>query len=432
MKTILGCPPRFFSTNLKLTVAFILFLIIMATPISAQAQENLWYVFFPVSGWNTSGVFSVRGTAMGETSFGLTGAQSAFLNPAVLAGNSRPVADISSRIATVAYYGNPIQDPYFEGYEKFKSDKTNFESAALALKINGWNLGLGYSIYQTFNYPDINLDTYNELTCKQSGKLDAYYLTLARRIDSWLQGGLSVAYITGSIFREHSVYYMGSSSVAQYDLKIRAVLFNIGFVFPLSSNLDLGLAIRPALNLNVKATEQVTDIDGEGIETTADYSGSYFFQQPFVATASLSYRPVERLQLTADLSYWPWKKAAHNLYNLYEWELPPVDPSDVDAQTEVFLDNALKFNLGLEYRLHLGPGAVRDLLLRGGYIYDPLHYHLWNYSRYRYAPSIITAGVGLPIGNLEASAAVRVWLSPGNWDTFRYAAFQFGLSYSFK
>jgi hypothetical protein len=111
---------NFISFLNKLAVVFLFLGAGFILPLTLSAQENVWLIFFPVSGWNTPGVLSVRGTAMGETAFGNTGAQSAFLNPAVLSLDSQFMLNISSRFASTYYYGNQIRNPYFEGYTKFK------------------------------------------------------------------------------------------------------------------------------------------------------------------------------------------------------------------------------------------------------------------------------------------------------------------------
>jgi len=413
---------NFISFLNKLAVVFLFLGAGFILPLTLSAQENVWLIFFPVSGWNTPGVLSVRGTAMGETAFGNTGAQSAFLNPAVLSLDSQFMLNISSRFASTYYYGNQIRNPYFEGYTKFKKNYFNFESGSLATRIKGWNVGLGYSIYQNFNYPDIFFEVYEGETCNQAGKVNSFYLDLTRRLNSWFGAGFSVAYLTGSITRQQ----LGTYNKADYDIGLRAVLFNIGFIFSPTSDLDLGLSLRPAVNLHIKATENITRTDGEQVKET--YTGKYFFQQPFVATASIRYEPVDYFQMTADLSYWQWKKAVHNFYNLFGWFLPPENPDDVDAQTDIFLDNASKFNFGMEYRLHLGLRPIDNLIMRAGYIYDPLNY----FNGHKYSSEIVTVGLGIPIGNFEASVALRIWLSPAKEDSFKYNAIQLGFTYKLQ
>jgi long-subunit fatty acid transport protein len=262
---------------------------------------------------------------------------------------------------------------------------------------------------------------------RQTGDMKGLNLAFSYRLTRSFSLGVSASYVFGDIDRvqempEVTIMENGNGwqpahpgldpnlSMIQnsaYDAK--GFFFNLGFTWEPSSQLLLGLSLRPPFSLDVQTEMETTDSSGQ----RSYFSQDNYFKHPLVAVASLLFHPLEPLRLTADLSYWGWGEFSTD-----------IDPGRFGYYD---LKSVLKFNLGAEYEVRLPFDWLRALALRAGFIYDP--------QPYRNSPGIardsVTFGFSLPVGRLDLQFAAKLGLSANEKDRFHSDVLQAGAAYRF-
>lgn len=405
-------------------------------------MEEFIYHNLPVGGWNVLGPFSARATAMGETFFASLNPFAGYLNPAFLNVLTRPQFSLNFNYTENTYKnssGNPFIYLVDEvGQKNSFIRKTDYlDGVGIALPFKKWTVAANYFIFQEFNFPNVKTDFYfSPSKVKQTGKMKGVNLALSHCITSSFSVGISAAYVFGEIsrfqvsgpvyrilnegfsgqnFRMSSQFipspFPGILTLENYDLDLKGLFFSLGFNFKLSEKWLVGLAFRPPFKINLKTRVEYTFPE---IKIPAETSsGDFYLKQPFVAVASVLYKPISSFQVTADLSFWGWSNATSDYRPSWYY---PYNFKDI-----------IRLNLGAEYQIDLPFKLIEGISFRTGYIYDPQPY-TYNES---FSRSFFCAGVCLCIGNLEFESAVKISLVPAELQRFHSNLFRLGISYQF-
>ncbi len=373
--------------------------------------EDLLFSLLPVGGWNTRGSFSPRSAAMGETLFSSADGTSGYLNPAVLAAIKRPLFSVNYRHSanrydtsfTRFYYAWEMDPPPMGTFSSYKRRTDDIDSISLVVPLRGWTIAANYFLYQELNIPRIdNTPDLPLFTFTGSGEMRGLNVALSYRLTSSFSLGISASTVFGDVIRNESWY---GDRTYEHDLSLKGLFIDLGATFEPNEKWTFGLALRPPFTL---------DINEAQFEDWRP-SGDYYRKQPLVAVGSVLYRPLDSLELTADVSLWAWSSASSDL-NLMSYD-----------HYAFLFKNTFKLNLGAEYRIPLRSSAVDGLYLRAGYIYDPQPFREFD----SYFLDQVCAGLGFSFGDLEMGFSAKIRLSPGKIGRYRANVFQAGATYRF-
>lgn len=411
------------------------------------AGEEYAYPFLPVGGWNSPGSFSPASLAMGETYLTADDSTVGYLNPAYLSHLSAPQFSLSYRYTRNRY--KTAFSPYFDLPAKAGSQETAtfsretdfLDSAGLVLPFSNWVLAANYFLFQEYSFPDIRGPYWGypiplaepefwygyPQSVKQTGHMKGLNLAFSWRVTLAVSLGASASYVFGDIDRVEElpdIYVIQtrtgpdgvvsgsdvhSSTIQNSAYSAKGFFVDLGFTWKLSSQVLLGLSLRPPFSLDVQTDIETTDSAGQ----KSFFSGANTFKHPLVAAGSVLFHPLEPFRFTLDLSYWGWGEFSTD-----------IDPGFFGSYD---FKSVLKFNLGAEYVVRLPFDVIETLALRAGFIYDP--------QPYRYSPSIardyVTFGFGLPAGPLDFQFAAKLGLSSGEKNRFHSDVLQVGAAYRF-
>ena len=90
---------------------------------------------------------------------------------------------------------------------------------------------------------------------------------------------------------------------------MKGFAFTFGAAFEPNEQWTVGLTVRPpfALDIDCRAGEPLF---GRRLRPRQDLGELLSRKQPFVAVGSVRFRPEDRFELTADVSFWGWSGAA--------------------------------------------------------------------------------------------------------------------------
>jgi len=409
--------------------------------------EEYAYPFLPVGGWNSPGSFSPASLAMGETYLTADNSTAGYLNPAYLSHLSAPQFSLSYRYTRNRYKTafSPYLDlPAQAGAQEtatFSRETDFLDSAGLVLPFSNWVLAANYFLFQEYNFPDIRGPYWGypiplgepdfwygyPQSVKQTGHMKGLNLAFSWRVTPAVSLGASASYVFGDIARGEEmpdIYVIQtrtgpdgvvsgsdvySSTIQNSAYSAKGFFVDLGFTWKLSSQVLLGLSLRPPFSLDVQTDIETTDSAGQ----KSFFSGANTFKHPLVATGSVLFHPLEPFRFTLDLSYWGWGEFSTD-----------IDPGFFGSYD---FKSVLKFNLGAEYVVRLPFDVIETLALRAGFVYDP--------QPYRYSPSIardfVTFGFGLPAGPLDFQFAAKLSLSSGEKNRFHSDVLQVGAAYRF-
>jgi long-subunit fatty acid transport protein len=409
--------------------------------------EEYAYPFLPIGGWNTPGSFSPTSLAMGETYLTADNSTAGYLNPACLSHITAPQFSLSYRYTRNRYKTSPwgplLDRPVQAGSQEtavFSRETDFLDSAGLVLPFTNWVLAANYSLFQEYDFPDIRGPYWGypiplaepdfwygyPQSVKQTGHMKGLNLAFSWRVTPAISLGASASYVFGDIDRVEElpdIYVIqtrkGPDGVVSgsdaYTFTIHSAtsakgfFFNLGFTWQLSSQLLLGLSLRPPFSLDVQT--DIERVDPAGLRSF--FSADNYFKQPLIAGGSILFHPLEPFRFTIDLSYWGWGAFSTD-----------IDPGWFGSPD---FKSVLKFNLGAEYVVRLPFDVIETLALRAGFIYDS--------QPYGYSPSIardfVTFGFGLPAGPLDLQFAAKLGLSSGEKSRFHSDVLQVGAVYRF-
>jgi hypothetical protein len=406
------------------------------------------YPFLPVGGWNSPGSFSPSSLAMGETYLAADNSTAGYLNPACLSSITAPQFSLSYRYTRNRYkissWGPLLDLPAQAGPQEtstFRRETDFIDTAGLVLPFEDWVLAANYFLFQEYNFPDIKSPYWGypiplerpqflpqSLSVKQTGNMKGLNLAVSWRVTKAFSLGASAAYVFGDIDRVEDlpdIYVIQpgkgpdgvvpssadvpASTIQSSAYSAKGFFFNLGLTWAPSSEVVLGLSLRPPFSLDVQTDVETTDSAGQ----RTHFSGDNYFKHPLVAVGSVLFHPVEPFRLSLDLSYWGWGE--------FSTDVDPVLFGSYDFKS------VLKFNFGAEYEVSLPFDVIETLALRAGFIYDP--------QPYRFSPGIardfVTLGFGLPAGPLDLQFAAKIGLSSGEKNRFHEDVLQVGAAYRF-
>lgn len=358
---------------------------------------------YPLGSRNQLGVYSPLSIAAGETILSQIGPQAAFLNPGLLGLVDDFYLAISGRLIHAFTENSYNYDNLWTDYSR---DTLNPDFSGLALKSGDWRFGLGYSLLEEYNRPEIMV--YGD-SDTQDGKLRAIQLGISRRVNDHFSLGLSFNYRWGKL--ERSEYNDYSSYITEYQVDLNGFNLQFGLVWNLNSNLTLGLVIRPAYRMKVDGIRE------EKYSGIVSYYSHFkaFLTYPLALGFNSRVKISENLNLYSDLFYWNWKQFSvennysYDLRNLYDW------PQG---------HNAIKFSSGLIYGRNLG-SETKILYLAAGYVHDP--YVFYNTIKIN---DHFTFGLALSLKKFGLEGSVKLPLARIRDSSYiDSSSYSFGLSF---
>lgn len=299
----------------------------------------------PLRTWNILGLSSAAAIGMGDTRFAYaTDCTTALTNPALL--TKLPLFTVTANVSYTA--AQLFKYSLFNTGVLSTNGNASIGVYALdfggaAVNINGWGLGINYSILEHYDRPTTNFEYYSEdqlvytMDFSQEGTLSNLNLSVARQFGQKLALGVGVNFIRGSfekMWEEHRI----TPDITISDRKshdFSGFYLNAGIYFDLTEDFTLGAIFRSPFSKNAESKSLIrnqtpatnTDIK---LEVSADSS----FDQPLVLGAGFSYTFTENFRVAADLSYLNW--SGYKADNFGE-------------ELERNFKNILKINLGAEY-----------------------------------------------------------------------------------
>jgi hypothetical protein len=368
-----------------------------------QAQDiNL--MGLPLGSRNQLGIYSPFSTATGETILSQYSPQASFLNPAVLSFSDKFQLAASGRIM-VARNGN--SDNIDNTWHTYSRSTANPDFLGLTIRSGAWGIGLGYSLIEEYNRPEIH-DYENFF--RQNGRLHSFQLAVSHQVKDNFSLGFSINYRTGNL--THLDHYAYSEQENEYQADFKGFNLQFGLAWKVNKVLTLGLTIRPAYKMKMTFTLETRDLYFPQTTTSGPFTN--YFRFPFALCLSSKVNISDNLNLYSDVSYWNWKQfSGGSRYDylfdrFYQWPLE---------------SDFIKFSAGLGYTLKLDQNEDKTLHLLAGYIHDP-------YGPYTSECNIIdylTCGLGLSIKNFGLENSVKFPLATvkHSW-LIQASAFQLG------
>jgi len=388
--------------SIKKITGFLILLLLLSTGVGLKAQPVHPYGW-PLGSRNQLSIYSPLATAAGETILSQPGPQAAFLNPGLPGLTDDFRLAISGRMI-IASTGNPYN--YADGWTTYSRKTLNPDFFGLTLKVGSWRIGLGYSLMEEYNRPEI-LNYYDSRT--QDGKLHALQFGISRRVNNHFSLGLSFNYRTGKL--RHLDHYDFSSKDVDYQVNLNGFNLQVGLVWEMNKTLTLALVIRPAYRM--KVDEKIEERSSETGFVSNSSQFNIYFRFPLALTLSSQIKISENLNLYSDVSYWNWKQFSGGSEfldgHIYTW---PQGHDDI------------KFSAGLDYAWNLADTKI--LRLAAGYIHDPYESAYTNINDY------LTCGLALDLKKFGLEGSVKLPLAKLR-DSFSInsSAFQLGFNFRF-
>ena len=188
---------------------------------------------------------------------------------------------------------------------------------------------------------------------------------IAYKITDTLSLGATLNINYGMLKLKKPALFSAYKLAAQYDENSTAVGFGatIGLLFKPTDKLGIGLTLRAPTKIKFKGDAHnglapilLKASDTSDIEREATW--------PMWIGAGISFKPVEKLTLNADLQYTNWKKVQkiEATYSDTAWQASFAKAAAIDLRWK----DAIQCRFGLEYKLS------DQFALRGGYYYDPV------------------------------------------------------------
>lgn len=316
-----------------------------------------------------AGGYRVALQGVRQASMGLTGvmqandASVAFYNPAGLAFLDSKLSIAAGGFgikSKVAY-----QDP--KSLEKAESDNpigTPIYFAASYKPVDELAVGVSFAtpFGNTLKWPNDWAGASNITTIE----LKSYFIqpTVAYKFTDWFSVGAGFIYALGSVDLQRNIALAGNTIGFQIEEKSASGTgFNLGAFFRPSEKVDLGIAYRSKIDMKAEdGNTHWTDVPS-GVGGNMPFSADRFNAAlPLVSEFSvgLSYRPISKLMLAAEVAVSGWGK-----YRSLDIELVNSQTGEsVDSKsTKNFKDRAI-YKIGAEYE-------VSEMFsLRGGYYFD--------------------------------------------------------------
>lgn len=282
----------------------------------------------------------------------------------------------------------------------------------------------------------LNVDWYKYLRSR-SGTTISYRGAVALQPVENLNVGLSVDIFTGEtddvlkldkvgkfgLFDENEFFFsydtLNTAITGSSDFN--ATKFNLGFIYNLN-NVDVALNVQLPYTLERKwrYTKSITDTSGIA---SSSISGTDNIEFPAIYTFALNIRPVEKLSVSFDFEYAPYKNGKFN----YD------SPDSLD--TEWTNQNILRF--GIKYKLN------ELLTIMGGYRYTPQVFIPDGSANDDKGPTAISYSFGASINileNIQLNAAYVMqelryydqYFSNTNYVTESVDRLLLGINYKFK
>ncbi len=187
---------------------------------------------------------------------------------------------------------------------------------------------------------------------------------IAYKITDTLSLGATLNINYGTLNLKKPALFSPYKLAVQYEEESTAVGFGatIGLLFKPTDKLGIGLNLRTPTKINFKgsATNGLAPIllkasDTSDIKREATW--------PMWIGGGISFKPIEKLTLNADLQYTNWEKIQKidATYTDTAWQANLAKGASIDLRWE----NKIQYRVGLEYKLS------DQFALRGGYYYDP-------------------------------------------------------------
>lgn len=293
----------------------------------------------PVATWNTFGPAGAAATGMAGVRFTLSqDATAVFSNPALLPSLPRFSVTVGGSFASSEFYRYAIVNTgILSTTENISLGIYALDSVALAVRLGGWALGLGYGLQEVYDRTpvDVGSGTYS-LHFDQSGRLNVLNISLARSLGGRFSLGLGINLVTGTLDRlTWDSYYGGdmiiSSSVSQ---KYSGFFVNGGLVFDITDSLRLAAIVRAPYVKKAESRSALSLQVLSGPTILIEGASDDEYRQPLVAGLGLSYSFDPDWRVAAELAYVNWSSYRVTYFG--------------EPQTRDFR-NILRAGLGVEY-----------------------------------------------------------------------------------
>lgn len=310
-------------------------------------------------------VQGLRQIAMGGTGTAYPwDASTIFYNPAGL-----------SRLKGIQAYGSVqflivntqyVQTPT-EGYTARAKEAVytpfNFYVGGTIKKDSKWGVGLG--IYTPFGSGMTWEDNWQGRYIIRHISLQSIFFqpTASYKVTEQLCIGAGFIYATGKMQMSRAAPLQNESGVdgeGRLEGNANGVGFNLGMQIKTSESLQFGFNYRSKVKMHVRNGTATFDVPASVKSNLPNTNFSTDLQLPDVATASVAFKPMKNLTITAEANYIGWKA-----YDSLKFDYENNTPALQDTKAPRNYNNTLALRLGGHYQ------ATNSLAIMLGCAYDP-------------------------------------------------------------